>query len=821
MTISRLFGSSLNAPSTSASRYVTINGQRDPAWTTDASTSTVVVPMDCTISDLRLQVENSPGVGKSWTLTLHKNGSATDQTVEVSGYGTNKSSRGAPVSFTAGDTAVLEITPSGTPSAPGVVYWSMQVESVTTGESMLIVAGTSNTASQTRYYGVYGSTASVEGNAANFFDQVCPTAGTISKLRVACLAAPDTGKSYTYTLYKNGSSTGLTATIGAGETSATNLTTSVSVAQGDLLEWRQTHSNSPANTAHRICAVFTADNPDVFPIFATCGSNNLPTNATVYNEASGKGRGSWTVNTGTNEVPGVVPGPITIESMTTLYKAAPGSGNSRVMTLVAGSSDAIATTTSDSTTVSTSSGPVEIAKNERIVLRNDRINSASQTLGKVGFAASTVDQEVEEPETIHDLVVYTVGDSWAAWSAHAGSNTGTGEFPLWYGVTFQNMCEGMGSNGVYGATFSSGGLSGITPAGYSERGLLYDRAILHLPENVGLLVHEHASPGSRLAQWAEDIPTDETRYAPASGLWRNLAPELAAAPDANTSRLVFVTLTGNDFGSPANSHTLVPRDSAWDTYWDTVASNIRTVLDYIAELAQLSGAPIEVVWPSYHNFYVDDGNMIQYPPHANNRAPKRALWTTQGFGAFKQWDVDATAEINRWAAEQASSHGSFPENTTDYWRNLLNAYLAADVLSGTTQANSLHPGFWPASTANITGEVINGELQRLDEVWDEVAEEYESNEWVRPIYLSVWDQALDPDETVPEGPLTTTPDISKWVEGAHLNDAGFSDWIDVWFPQWMEKTSLDIPGLPSEILTGQLWPRPKSNPRTTGQMWPR
>src|SRR5690606_28063800 len=132
------------------------------------------------ISDLRLGVNTAPGVDKSWTLTLKKNGSDTAQTVTLEGYGTERGSMGEPVAISAGDTVVLSMVPSNSPSSPGGVFWSMQVNSTTAGQTPLVVAATTNAGGATRYFGLDGSSAQTDTGILGGLENTIPLAGSIS-----------------------------------------------------------------------------------------------------------------------------------------------------------------------------------------------------------------------------------------------------------------------------------------------------------------------------------------------------------------------------------------------------------------------------------------------------------------------------------------------------------------------------------------------------------------------------------------------------------------------------------------------------------------
>lgn len=73
-----------------------------------------------------------------------------------------------------------------------------------------------------------------------------PCGVTLANLSVQLSAAPGGATARTFTLFVNGSSTGLTVTISGAATGATDVTHSVHMNSGDFAEWRGTISGSPA-----------------------------------------------------------------------------------------------------------------------------------------------------------------------------------------------------------------------------------------------------------------------------------------------------------------------------------------------------------------------------------------------------------------------------------------------------------------------------------------------------------------------------------------------------------------------------------------------
>lgn len=89
----------------------------------------------------------------------------------------------------------------------------------------------------------YGSISGRGDNSSTYNQRfmVSPSAGTMSNLRVALSASLAANR--TFTLYLNGSSTALTLTITAGNTSASNNVNTVTIAAGDTLAWGVTDAS--------------------------------------------------------------------------------------------------------------------------------------------------------------------------------------------------------------------------------------------------------------------------------------------------------------------------------------------------------------------------------------------------------------------------------------------------------------------------------------------------------------------------------------------------------------------------------------------------
>lgn len=131
-------------------------------------------------------------------------------------------------------------------------------------------------------------------------------AGTFSKLKVVRATAPGSGKAVTYTLYKNGSATGLTVTITDPATSASDTTHTVSVSAGDTVALQRTNTGGgPASSQGAVALEFDATDdhqsgycyaPNLYPTATTAVYQGLAFSAPLSGSLSWIGTDDYTTD---------------------------------------------------------------------------------------------------------------------------------------------------------------------------------------------------------------------------------------------------------------------------------------------------------------------------------------------------------------------------------------------------------------------------------------------------------------------------------------------------------------------------------------------
>lgn len=243
-----LTGRIFNLNTTGSTTYHSFGRSRN---TTTQADVYMDMPDAFTVSRLHLRVTTAPGVGKSWTFTLQKNGSDTAVVAVISGTDTQGTDTTNSVTYAAGDTFNIKCVPSGTPTAAGSVIMS----AVTYGDGQIILMSSNSGSSiSPRYIGFQSG--SSDTSDAGRVDAPSPGAGTLSKFYFRTSAAPGSGTSYTTTLDKNGSASGITATVSDTNTLASDTTNSTTIAAGDTLRYTITKSGSPATIIPRVTMLF-------------------------------------------------------------------------------------------------------------------------------------------------------------------------------------------------------------------------------------------------------------------------------------------------------------------------------------------------------------------------------------------------------------------------------------------------------------------------------------------------------------------------------------------------------------------------------------
>ena len=316
-----------------STRYSPVSGYVGSAATSHV-TCGQVIPTTGVLGNLYAVLDSAPGASKTWLVDVFKNNSTVLTTLTFTGAAQTSDSDTGYYAVDAGDTISYRFRPSGTPSGTKFRFKSVFV-SDTSGESILLGGWQENSLSTSSTTDlVLSGTTPLNSSATNH--SVIPTGGTLKKLYVALNVDPGTSPdAYTFTLYKNSSSTALTTAIVADNTTGNDASNTVSVAAGDKVYLLVSPTDTPS--ASPICnfGMVFAPTTDGESIMLFSNSDNLNATATEYNLLCGFGR----TLSGTEANHQYYSTGITLKKLYIETQVAPGAGKSYTFTVRNGSGD--------------------------------------------------------------------------------------------------------------------------------------------------------------------------------------------------------------------------------------------------------------------------------------------------------------------------------------------------------------------------------------------------------------------------------------------------------------------------------------------------
>lgn len=237
-----------------------------------------IVPCDGVLSDFHVSVDTAGGSSRAWTFWVTKNGVDTALTFTVTDPATTGSNANT-VSVAAGDLIEIRVRASNTGINQTLLSWGMSFSGSTFSQCL-----TGNATHQdgpatgaTNYAGLWNNS-SADNTAFKWaasidttHENISPIAGSIKSMYIKLITAPGVGKSWAFTIYKNGSSQGASTVTISGTATTGNVTgLSIAVAAGDTLALEAVPTGTPTGSGGLCWGVaFTSTTDGESPL---CGS---------------------------------------------------------------------------------------------------------------------------------------------------------------------------------------------------------------------------------------------------------------------------------------------------------------------------------------------------------------------------------------------------------------------------------------------------------------------------------------------------------------------------------------------------------------------
>ncbi len=217
-----------------------------------------IIPCDGVLSNFYVSVDTAGGSSRVWTLTVTKNNVDTALVVTVTDPATTGNNTANTVSVVAGDLIEIRCTASNAGINATNVTWGMQFSGSTASVCPPGSASHQNgpATGATNYIGLWNATS---GDSVAAFqwgatrdathENISPLGGTITALYIKLITAPASGKSWAFTIYKNGSiEASSTVTIANTATTGSVTGLSIAVAAGDTLSLEAVPTGTPTGS---------------------------------------------------------------------------------------------------------------------------------------------------------------------------------------------------------------------------------------------------------------------------------------------------------------------------------------------------------------------------------------------------------------------------------------------------------------------------------------------------------------------------------------------------------------------------------------------
>ena len=377
-------GQTQSGPLASATEYQDPQGDGLGEWGSLQIANRSILPSSGTVTNLVVLLTVAPqnGAGaQSFTYTLFADGLTTGLTCAISEDATSCTDTSNTATVSAGQTLSVQSVPANTPTV-AIPTWSMVFNSTTTSESVLMAAGTGNSA-DTRYFKFHGD----EGTGSTTIatqELVVPTSGTFKNLYVE-KTDPGVGNTFIWTVLENVSSAGVTCTLTSGQTECSDTTNSFTVVAGDLVTVQFTQTGTPTASNSNRGITFVSDTEGEFLFGLSDTGNSCTGAAPCYVLVAGGNTVDTTTETEVDEVANAM----TMKAIRVVLNTTPGAGNSYDFTLrddVAGT--ALTCQIADSATTCNLSTDVSVALNSLIATEiqpTSGPSAAALRIGYVGF----------------------------------------------------------------------------------------------------------------------------------------------------------------------------------------------------------------------------------------------------------------------------------------------------------------------------------------------------------------------------------------------------------------------------------------------------
>lgn len=300
-------------------------------WGSSSALATqIVIPFACRISNFKVDVNTAPGAGEQIAFNLRKNDATDILSATISGTSTQANDDSSVV-LAAGDKISTKALTSAAATNYGNLRIAFNIETYNKRYAIFTVKNGTTGTDGVRQYGSIDSGRTISLFTTTNSQMVwhyMSHSGTIKSMNILQSAAPGAGKSFTWSIYKNGveEASSITTISGAAQVTATTAL-NISFNAGDYIYYSVIASGTP--TTHRPSLTLEIEPTVDGESNIECTVSGISVSATHYNRVVYPGAASAGTTESTSNL--IVPKyGFSLRNFNVVQSAAPGGAGKQV-----------------------------------------------------------------------------------------------------------------------------------------------------------------------------------------------------------------------------------------------------------------------------------------------------------------------------------------------------------------------------------------------------------------------------------------------------------------------------------------------------------
>lgn len=237
-----------NAEGSGGPHYIGVGTAPTVGTETVETNVSLVLPVTGTLKNLFIGMNTAPGAGTNRVFAVMINGVASGVTCTVADSATSANDTSNTVSVTAGDLVSIRCTNTGSTASTTGLMCSLTLVATTDGQFAAMNGSLPESSSAANYFPLSHLRAITPDTQESLNAKMVAQACSVTAIYANLITAPSSGKSRTYALRQNASTSTLSCVVTDTNTTANDTAHTVSLSDGDLFNIIGTPAGTPTSS---------------------------------------------------------------------------------------------------------------------------------------------------------------------------------------------------------------------------------------------------------------------------------------------------------------------------------------------------------------------------------------------------------------------------------------------------------------------------------------------------------------------------------------------------------------------------------------------